>query len=50
MIEADDISDILSFSVNAYLSDYMHILPKASVEECKTKEDCDSLLERLGLK
>lgn len=50
VIEADDISDILSFSVNAYLSDYMYILPKASVEECKTKEDCDSLLERLGLK
>lgn len=33
-----------------YLKDHIDTLPHASVEECVTKEDCDKLLERLGLK
>lgn len=38
------------FNAADYLKDHMDVLPKASVEACKTKEDCDALLNRLGLK
>lgn len=38
-----------TFDKNAYLKDYLSILPEASVKECKTKEDCDALLEQVGL-
>ena len=39
----------VTFDKNAYLKDYLSILPEASVKECKTKEDCDALLEQEGL-
>lgn len=47
------VSDALGcgqFNKEEYLKDYLDILPYASVAACKTKEDCDALLKRLGLK
>lgn len=38
------------FDSREYLKDYLLILPEASVSACVTKEDCDALLARLGLK
>lgn len=38
------------FDKKEYLLQCLDILPPASVEACKTKGDCDALLERLGLK
>lgn len=38
------------FDVLEYLKDYVYLLPVASVNSCKTKEDCDNLLSRLGIK
>ena len=38
------------FDTQEYLKDYLSILPEASVNSCMTMEDCDSLLNRLGLK
>ena len=38
------------FNKEDYLKEYLGILPPASVEACVTKEDCDSLLERLGIR
>ena len=47
-MESQNVED--KFNAADYLKDHMDVLPKASVEACKTKEDCDALLNRLGLK
>lgn len=38
------------FNKEDYLKEYLGIPPPASVETCVTKEDCDTLLERLNIK
>ena len=40
----------LPFNKMEYLEKFLPLLPEASVAACKTKEDCDALLERLGVK
>ena len=45
----ENIKDLLIFDKEKYLEGYNETLPEASVKECFTKEDCDSLLERLGV-
>ena len=38
------------FDCNKYIKDHLETLLSANIAACKTKEDCDKLLERLGLK
>ena len=39
----------LPFDKNEYLKDYLELLPEASVKQCRTRRECDKLLERLGI-
>lgn len=40
----------IPFNKMEYLEKFLTLLPEASVKQCRTKEDCDALLKRLGLK
>lgn len=39
----------MEFNKEEYLSEFIDILPQASVKACETQEDCNALLTRLGL-
>lgn len=44
-----DLTHVQLFDAQRYLKDYLNLLPPASVANCKTKKDCDDLLDRLNL-
>lgn len=39
----------IPFDKKQYLGNVYYMLPEASINECRTREDCDALLSRLGL-
>ena len=51
--KVEDIVTTYAFNARDYLSEkagaQFYMIPEASIADCKTKEDCDALLKRLGV-